>query len=545
MLSRLSLAFVCLLVFSSTALARSTISAATVARSFPGPPVSASAAVVMDATNGQVLFSKNAHTHRPIASTTKIMTALLALQMGNLSDRITVPKSAFNFESDSTVMGLHPGQVVTLKDLLYGLMLPSGADAANTIAIHYAGSELRFVQLMNHEAQVLNMHDTHYNDTHGLTAKNNYSSAFDLATLAQYVSYLPELMQVAGTKYYRWNGQTLVNLNHVLFWYPGVDGIKPGYTDPAGICQVLDAQRDGRHIVVSILNTPNLVIDARNLLNFGLRDFSWVQSTLYGDWPALNQTGSNTSGPWIYFDGSGHYVQGKFLSAFNGNGGLAVLGFPRTEQLTEGRYRVQYFENGELSLDMSTGRIQRVALGAAVTPPSPHKKPSPTPTPSPTKTPTPAERALKPHVSYVTAGSTPSPTVRPTKPPIPRPTKTPTPKPTAKPTPKPTQQPPGSVATKALSGFSKAHQRALGNAVTGGSWVSGYMVQLFAYGALVYDPKAHRVSQLPLGDHILSARNYLSSHPGNFYPVGFASSAVLKAIGWLPQSLATAARPLG
>jgi len=113
------------------------------------PPVLTSgAAYLEDMDTDSVLVDNNGEKTLPMASTTKIMTALLALQMGRLTDRIRVPKAAFNYEADATVMGLHPGQTVTLKDLLYGLMLPSGADAANTIAIHYGGSESRFVQLM-------------------------------------------------------------------------------------------------------------------------------------------------------------------------------------------------------------------------------------------------------------------------------------------------------------------------------------------------------------------------------------------------------------
>jgi D-alanyl-D-alanine carboxypeptidase len=535
MLSRVSLAFCCLLVFSSPAFARTNVSAANQARSFPGPPLRASAAVVMDATNGDVLYARKAHEHRPIASTTKIMTALLALQMGSLTDRIVVPKSAFNYEWDATVMGLHPKQVVTLKDLLYGLMLPSGADAANTIAIHYAGSESRFVQLMNHEAQVLNMHDTHYNDAHGLDSTNNYSSAYDQAVLAQYASYNAELMTIAATKTYRWNGRTLVNLNHVLFWYPGVDGIKPGYTDPAGICQVLDARRDGRHIVISILNTPNLVTDARNLLNFGLRDFSWVQSLLPGDGPAVTQTGSDSNGPWTYFIGSGHYIQGSFRTAYASNGGFATLGFPRTEQLTEGRYRVQYFQNGELALDTTSGHISRVPLGVSVTPPPIKPSPKPTATPTPTRTSTPAEGTITSLIRQPSAGATPTATPRPTSKPRTTPTSTATATPTAKPTAKPTA-PPGAPTAKVFTPFHGSHTRQLGNPAGKGYWVGNYLIQLFTYGALVYDSRSHAVAQLPLGDHVLSVRNYLSPHPGNMYPSGFAPAWVLSAIGWLITS---------
>src|SRR5207302_3053679 len=130
-----------------------------------------------------------------------------------------------------------------------------------------------------------------------------------------------------------------------LYWYPGVDGIKPGYTGAAGLCQLIDVRRDGRHITVAILNTPDLVIDARNLLNYGLRDYTWIQSALTGDGPGLTQTGTDAQGRYIYYPASGHYIRSVFLAAFRQAGGPAALGFPRTEPLAEGTARVQYFQN--------------------------------------------------------------------------------------------------------------------------------------------------------------------------------------------------------
>ena len=293
---RVSLLPLLLLLISSTAWARRSASEGFYARSYPMPPVLARAALVMDAATGNVLGAVHPHLRLPMASTTKIMTAIVALRLGNLSDRIRVPKAAFDFEADAAVMGLRPGEVVTFRDLMYGLLLPSGADAANTIAVHYAGSEAKFVGMMNAEAQTLGLHDTHFSDTTGLTSKNHYTTAYDLAKLARYATTIPTLMKIAGTLHYRWNGITLTNLNTPLLWYPGLDGIKPGSTDEAGLCQTLDAWRNGRHVVVTILNTPNLDTDARNLLNFGLRDFTWVQSRLPDDNPANTQAGTNTTG---------------------------------------------------------------------------------------------------------------------------------------------------------------------------------------------------------------------------------------------------------
>ena len=510
MLSRLSLALSLLVFLSSAAAASSKLpSEAMLAHRFPPPPIRARAAVVMDASNGRVLDALNPHLRLPMASTTKIMTALLALQLGHLTDRIKVPKAAFNFEWDATVMGLHPGQIVTLQDLLYGLMLPSGADAANTIAIHYAGSEKAFVALMNHEARTLGMKDTHYMDAHGLTVKNHYSSAYDLALLGQYVSNIPELIKITSTRYYAWDGHTLTNINHVLFWYPNVDGIKPGWIPEAGICQVLDARRNGRHIVVAILNTPDLVVDARNLLNYGLEDFSWAEPSATGFGPDMALHGTDNGVPYAYYVASGHYVRGSFLRTYLADGGPAALGYPRTEALNEGTEQAQYFQNGEL-VQAVNGRIGRPALGVQLDPPTR------TVTPTTTPTATPREGTIEPPGTRT-------------------PTPTPKPKPRSTPTPTVTPTPPGTPGTAAFfTSFRHLHPARLGVPVTAARWIHGFAVQSFAYGTLVYDPKVRSVAMLPVGDFVLSRKRFLPKHPGTVYPAGFASPTEIKATGWLP-----------
>lgn len=451
----------------------------------------------MDAGTGKVLAAVNPHVHLAIASTTKVMTAVLALKLGRLSDRITVPKSAFNYEWDATVMGLHAGQTVTLRDLLYGLMLPSGADAANTIAIHYGGSESKWVALMNKKAAQLGMHDTHYLTAHGLDAKGQYSSAYDLALLGVYASSFPALIKITSTHSYTWDGHVLQNLNHVINWYPGDDGLKPGFTDAAGMCQLLDARRNGRHVVAAILNTPDMVIDARNLLNFGLRDFSWHQTSLPGDGPGLTISGSDSRGRSLYFAGSGHYVRYRLLQGFVADGSLPSLGYPRTEALQEGKNWVQYFQGGVLSRDPS-GRVTRLPIGLT---PVTATKPPVSPTPAATT-----------HKGTIKPRSTPTPVHA-------------TPKPETTPTPSPSP----TVAVP-LQGFVKAHPR-LGAPATHASRIHGYLTQLFRYGALA--SRGRTVWLLPLGDRLLVDRGYLSAHPGNVYPSGFAPASVLKAIGWL------------
>lgn len=517
MVSRIALAISLLLLLPTTAFARPASNEGVLARAYPAPPVLARAAAMLDARTGAVLDAVNPTLRLPMASTTKIMTAILALKLGKLTDVITVPKSAFNYEWDATVMGLKAGERVTLKDLLYGLLLPSGADAANTIAIHYAGSESKFVALMNQEAAALGLNNTHYSDDTGLTSVHHYTTAYDLARLARYATGIPDLMTVVNTKYYTWNRHLLTNVNHVLFWYPGVDGIKPGFTNEAGICQTLDAWRHGRHVVISILNTPNLVTDARNLLNYGLGDYTWIQSALPGDSPNVVQAASDKSGPYVYFPVTGHTIRGAFRKAFDA-AGLQQLGFPRTEPLREGSLWVQYFQNGALAEDMH-GHVYRLPLGtltSAVPTPSTRKtshvlaaQSSTTRTPTPTPKPKP-ENTVTPHPTPTRV----TPTVAPTVTPIPRPT-----------------------IASVFRAFQRKHSNLLGTPVASLFSRPGYEIQVFSYSALAYDTHARAVVQLPLGDRILSARGWLSGHPGNGYPAGYASVSALKAIGWFPHGV--------
>jgi hypothetical protein len=318
-------------------------------------------------------------------------------------------------------------------------------------------------------------------------------------------------MNIAATRTYHWNGHTLTNLNNVLFWYPNVDGIKPGYTGDAGLCQVLDARRNGRHIIVALLNTPDLVIDARDLLNYGLNDFTWAQSDLPADSPYLVYQGND----YQYFIGSGHYLGGQFLSAYKTSGDLAGLGFPRTEALREGNAEVQYFQNGALSLNLSSNRVTRLALGL-----------TPLPTPSPTPTSAPATIAPPYYAdAHTSAGHTAPGHSTPTATPLPHLTGTATPTPQTTP-----------VTAPLFATFQRRHSKLLGSAAGSLQYIHGYAVQFFAYGALTYDGKSKAVYLLPLGDRLLAARHFLADRPGTAYPTGFAPVSILKALGWPPYT---------
>jgi serine-type D-Ala-D-Ala carboxypeptidase (penicillin-binding protein 5/6) len=191
--------------------------------------ISGQGAVVMDAQTGAVLFGKNARRRMAMASCTKMVTAIVALERGRLDDRVTVDVDGqrMAIEMESTVMGLHPGETITLETLLYGLMLPSGNDAAVAIAKHIAGSEAAFVELMNAKVRELGLEDTHFDNPHGLDAKEHYSTPFDQASIARYGMNNPVFAKLASTKQYAGDGYQLSNSNRLLWSYPGADGVKP------------------------------------------------------------------------------------------------------------------------------------------------------------------------------------------------------------------------------------------------------------------------------------------------------------------------------
>ncbi|MGB9826330.1 MAG: D-alanyl-D-alanine carboxypeptidase family protein, partial [Desulfofundulus sp.] len=208
------------------------------------PRVTADAAVLMDATTGQVLYAKNAHQPRPPASTTKILTALLAIEGGKLDQVVTVSPGAAAVGESS--MHLFPGQHLTLEQLLYGALLRSGNDACVAIAEHIAGSEANFVLLMNQKARQLGARDSHFCNPHGLPARGHLSSAYDLALLTRYALKNPTFKSLVSTRYHGfstppWGEYHLHNTNRLLWSYQGADGVKTGTTSEAGMCLVASA----------------------------------------------------------------------------------------------------------------------------------------------------------------------------------------------------------------------------------------------------------------------------------------------------------------
>ncbi len=334
---------------------------------YSSPPVLARAAYLLDLGTGRVLYAKNAGERLPMASTTKITTAVVTLQHARLNDLAWVSKRAATI-GEST-MTLARGERLTVRDLLYGLLLNSANDAAITLAEHVSGNEERFVVLMNRLARKLHMTNTHYVTAHGLDEPNHYTSAHDLAVIARYALRYPVFRQIVRTTSYyipktKHNAaHWLASVNHALYWFPGVDGVKPGDTDNAGLCQVISDWRNGHHLLLVLLNTPNLVTDMRNLLDFGAGDFQWVQSVAYWDTPFNGIAGGRGADRWVFYPGAGHYIRNQFLAYFNTHGGLRTLGYPRTDAILEHGRVVQYFQGAKLIFDPGHGSVYPADLG--------------------------------------------------------------------------------------------------------------------------------------------------------------------------------------
>ena len=249
------------------------------------PSIGASGAVLMDAKTKRVLFSQNAHAKLPMASTTKIMTALLALENCALDTVVTVPKEAYAMEGSS--MYLNNGEKIKIEDLLYGLMLSSGNDAAVTLAIHIGGSLEGFAQLMNNRASELGCTNTNFVTPNGLHDDAHYTSAYDLALIASTAMQNPDFRKIVSAKYWKTTSgdvtRTLKNKNKILWQYEGGNGIKTGFTKASGRCLAFSAERDGNTIVGIVLNCPNMWNDAKAMLDYGFREYTWKPFAKAGD----------------------------------------------------------------------------------------------------------------------------------------------------------------------------------------------------------------------------------------------------------------------
>lgn len=243
------------------------------------PDISARAAIVVEYPSGRILYTKDEHAHLPPASTTKILTTILALEYGKLDDVFTVTGDDLVGES---TMGLVSGETQTLHDLLYGMLLPSGNDAAMVVARGLANREgglpgsstatepiARFAQLMNIRAAQLGLKDSHFLTPHGLDQDGHYSSAYDLASLSWYALHFPVFNDIVKTVTYDAPGHSLLNTNEMLTRYSGADGIKTGWTDAGGLCLVTSATRNGHRLISVVLNDALWYTDSGVLLDYG------------------------------------------------------------------------------------------------------------------------------------------------------------------------------------------------------------------------------------------------------------------------------------
>lgn len=240
------------------------------------PDVSAQSAILIEKNSGRILYSKSADLRLPIASTTKIMTALCALEYCDINMTVTISDTASGVEGSS--MYLETGEKMTIKELLYGLMLSSGNDAA--VAISEA-TECDFIQLMNETADKIGAKNTHFTNPNGLPDDEHYSTCSDMARITAYAMQNPDFCEIVCTKSYRIEGEgkayprVLVNHNKLLNAYEGCIGVKTGFTKAAGRCLVSAAERDGMTLICVTLNAPNDWNDHKSMFDYGFSNYKY------------------------------------------------------------------------------------------------------------------------------------------------------------------------------------------------------------------------------------------------------------------------------
>ena len=251
----------------------------------------AAACVIIDEASGRILLSHNAKTSLPMASTTKVMTALLALEYGQLDDPVTCSRTAFGVPGTSIYLA--EGETLCLRDMLYGLMLASGNDAAVAIAEHIGGTTENFCRMMTQRAAELGCTGTVFLTPHGLPCEGHYTTAHDLALIAREAMQHPEFREIVGTTRATipWQNRSydrvLNNKNKLLSTYEGATGIKTGYTKKAGRCLVFGAERNGMRIIGVVLNCWDWFDEAARLMDHAFDRYEAVTLMYAGDTAAL------------------------------------------------------------------------------------------------------------------------------------------------------------------------------------------------------------------------------------------------------------------
>lgn len=241
--------------------------------------LSAKSAVVMDVKTGRVLYSKNPDQKLPMASTTKIMTVLVAIESGRLNEKVTVSKKAAHTEGSSIY--LKEGERITVEELLYAIMLRSGNDAATAVAEHIGGSTEGFAKLMNEKAKEIGALNTNFANPHGLDDPNHYTTAYDLALITSYALRNPKFAEIVSTKHktisgppdVEWN-RAMMNKNKMLWQYQGGDGVKTGFTKKSGRCLVSSATRDKWQLCSVVLNCGPMWQESSALLDYCFNNYS-------------------------------------------------------------------------------------------------------------------------------------------------------------------------------------------------------------------------------------------------------------------------------
>jgi len=263
------------------------------------PSVSAKAAIVIENLSGRVIYSKNADARMPMASTTKIMTAICAIENTQTDKLITVNDAAVGIEGSSVY--LTKGEKITIKDLLYAMMLNSGNDAATALACEVSGSVEKFSELMNKTAQRIGAKNTHFTNPSGLYEENHYTTASDLALIASYALKNPIFSEIVSTKEKTvTNGdkdypRRLKNHNKLLWQYQGCMGVKTGYTKKCGRCLVSSAKRDGVALTCVTLSAPDDWNDHKSLLDYGFSKCKEICVAGQNDYCSTINLGKNKS----------------------------------------------------------------------------------------------------------------------------------------------------------------------------------------------------------------------------------------------------------
>ncbi|NLN04559.1 MAG: D-alanyl-D-alanine carboxypeptidase [Clostridiaceae bacterium] len=253
------------------------------------PSFYARSVILIEIDSGRVLYEKQAHTRIPMASTTKIMTALIVLEKANMDDIVTVSKRAAQI--GGSTMNLELGEKISVMGLMYGLMLRSGNDAAIALAEHVAGSVEEFCEMMNQKAREIGAYNTNFVSPHGLDHHNHYTTAADLALITKEAMKNDLFRKIIATKTITIDGHTMSNTNNLLYANNGIDGVKTGYTSKAGRCIVITAERNGMRIIGVILGcdtTNKRTADALKMTEFAYDNYQIY--TLYKANSSLGKT---------------------------------------------------------------------------------------------------------------------------------------------------------------------------------------------------------------------------------------------------------------